>query len=472
LLALTFTAVTRLVVLSRFTRYLLLSGDEVGYYWPGADRLLDLFKSDQPLSTTVNLIVGRGWFMPGMSLLLTPVRVFTDSVALGRLWIGLANFALFAVLVLVLRWRFGKRAAWVFWAIGTFMPTMVVFSFTFFGEPVAGQMVVLLTLSVFIEAQRRFTSSRVMVWFGVGLGLAILIYIRPSTIVVALIIVVTIVLGGLTRESFWPSVKAALWPSIIVATTSILLLTPWVVAVSNDKGGFFLTTTSLELGQIIGFGDPGDVVAEVEPKANGDPFGVKNTWYQWDAHIEELATDRGITYARALNSERVRIMSAVSPREYFQRSRSHFRAFLFSSSTFLDQFVGLVRIHPDAPLGAYRSLGDYESLSRVTRASWWLMLAATTGFLLWPRRVAAKEAWLYLTVKLIILGTLIQPLVHAANGRHHVVLLPVIAVVIAVGLFGIRDDSPSPASSRSLIFGGQVVIALVTLTGIVVFALG
>src|ERR1700712_1763176 len=74
-----------------------LTGDEVWYF--------DTSKLIAPLvskivrldfggaKTILDTIVGHGWFMPGMSVLVMPVTFFTDSVALVRLYVGALNFA-------------------------------------------------------------------------------------------------------------------------------------------------------------------------------------------------------------------------------------------------------------------------------------------------------------------------------------------------------------------------------------------
>jgi hypothetical protein len=460
LFGLLFTAFTRLVVWIRFVRHLPMSGDE-SFYWESAGHIADLlWPGGQAPAATVDALVARGWFMPGMSMVLAPARVLTDTAALGRFWIGVLNFGVFVVLVLVLRRRFGARAAWVVWAIGTFMPSLVLFSFSFWGETLAGSLAVLITLLVFGEAQQTFDRHRAPIWIGFGCLLAVLIYLRPSIIVISIVVAVTIVLGALVRtDELLPAFRAGLMPIAIVAATSLVLVAPWTLALSLDKGGFFLTTTSLELGQIIAFGDP----AAVEPISTQE----SNPWYAWDTHIEELAAAEQIPYAAALSREYSRVMGSVSPREYLQRSGRNFEGFLFNESEFLRRFVRLVDENPDAPAGAAGSLGRVEWLSALTSAIWWAMLATAAVFLVWPRRVPASQGWLYVTMKLVVLAILLQPLVHEAHGRHHVVLLSVLATVLAVGLLGVAPEASSTHPSV-VVFRAQVGIAVIVVAAAVV----
>lgn len=433
-LALAFTAVTRLVVYLRFMRHVELSGDE-RFYWRTSKNIIDLVGfGDISRSEALEEIIGRGWFMPGMSALLAPVRLFSDDIAVGRLWIGLLNFVLFVVIVHILDTHFGTRAAWCFWVIGTFMPTLVLFSFSLWGDVTGSFIVVLLTFAAVSQARRGFQWASSWRWVAIGVGLGVLTYVRPSMLIISGVLVAGIVLVNINLG--WRGVLSATWrPTLVIALTSIVMIVPWSLLLSADKGGPYLTTTSIELGQIVGFGDPADIAEVVQDQ---------NQWTAWDDFVQETARSEGISYAEAMSRERSRVLSSVSTSEYLERASHNFDSMLFHPTGFINRlfrnYTGPTNGELVDPIGLWGTVGTVQVLFWTT-----LLLVMFTDMLL-PRRITTDEVWEQIILKLTLLSLLVQPFIHAAHPRHHMAMLVVLGVLASIRLFG--DGSQWPARRR------------------------
>ena len=470
-LALVFTAVTRLAVYLRFMRYVELSGDE-RFYWRTSKSIIDLVGfGETSRGDALDEIIGRGWFMPGISALLTPVRLFSDDIAMGRLWMGLLNLVMFVVVVHILARHFGIRAAWCFWAIGTFMPTIVLFSFSLWGDITGSFMVVLLTFAAVAEARKGFAWRSSWRWVAIGFGLGVLTYVRPSMLIVSGVLVAAIVLVNADRD--WRAMWSATWrPTLVMALTSILMIAPWSALLSSDKGGPYLTTTSIELGQIVGFGDPEDV-AEV--------VGDANQWTAWDDFIQETARREDISYAEAMSRERSRILSSVSTSEYVQRIGTNFDSMLLHPTGFINRFYRNYNGPTDGDV--IEPIGTRGMVGTVQVVFWIALLGLMFADFLIPRRITTAAVWEHTVLQLTLLSLLVQPFIHAAHPRHHMAMLVVLAVIASVRLFGDGSRWPLPqpaggvadsvdhavvAGTRRLFVAEVGIAVIVALTGLVI----
>ena len=419
--------ISRLVYFLVFASFQDLKGDE-RHYFDGAVYVINLatrIVAGLDTEQTVASILSRGWFMPGMSILLAPVRLMTSSVAVARLYIGCLNFALLVGLVTLVRQQYGKRSALVTASLLGFFPGMIIFSFTFWGGSLAGQLIVVVLL--LLTTTKRSPLEGPHLWrrpLLVGILVLVVVYLRPGYIVMLPIAAVILVLLHLHFET---SVSLAVRRStvaIALLTAVVLIgLAPWSYALSKDKGGLFLTTTTIELNTIIRFGRREDVNA-VHPEIH---LRVR----AWDKWITERSEKTGESYADILSNERRRILSSVDFAMYRQVVRRQLRQFYLRENDFFDRMVDRMVSSPHAS-----TIGRSEAFSSTIRAvnsvAWRLLLLSGLMLLLAPLSCKRENWWAALNFKITFLALSIQPFVSIAHGRYYIALVPLLIVTVSV----------------------------------------
>ncbi len=232
-------------------------GDE-GFYYQNASVILGVVQrllSGQVTSgfALAEQLVDRGWFLPGMSVVLAPVCAITNSVPLARMYVAALNSVLFVLCARRLALLYGMMPARIALAFVAVFPYHAAFSFAFWGDLIAAHGVLyLLTILVEIqrEIQRRGTVGRSRLVL-TGVMILVLIYIRPNLI----LLVPASVLGlFLFYLQFWPSAQA-FWRSgsggALVAAIVALGLSPWSYSVSKKFGGLVITTTTVDVNVFV-----------------------------------------------------------------------------------------------------------------------------------------------------------------------------------------------------------------------------
>jgi hypothetical protein len=161
--ALAISGLVRLTYFFAFGQFIGLSGDE-HFYYGGANNILNFFGLAQcGMRTTeeiVSAIVASGWFMPGGSIVLAPVRLISATLATARLYVGALNFGILILTALLVGRRFGTKSGVVTAILGGVFPAMVVFSFMFWWELMAGQLLAIMLLLLLNLTDQLASSNR------------------------------------------------------------------------------------------------------------------------------------------------------------------------------------------------------------------------------------------------------------------------------------------------------------------------
>ena len=221
-----------------------LTGDEVAYAAGGqefADAVRALVQLRSPDSAGLaDSVVGNGWFMPGMSLLLTPLYLLAPDAGLPwvRGFLGVLSTVLLIVTALVVRKSWGTGYAVAMVAVIGLMPMWVLLSFTAWGDLPAGLVVVLLACLVSKlggqAAAGEAPSLRQGALLG-GLG-AVGPYLRSSAlplVMVAFLLVAVALVAWLRGRAFLRGLTTvALAVAVFVAA-----VLPWSIAASRTLDG-------------------------------------------------------------------------------------------------------------------------------------------------------------------------------------------------------------------------------------------
>ncbi len=391
-----------------------LTGDEVAYA-DGAKALANLVRDAVALGPLdvqeiERHVVGNGWFMPGMSIVLTPLFLVLPDAGVGviRAFLGVVTTVLVVWAAYVVRRTLGDPYAYALLLLPVALPMWLVFSFTAWGDLAAGVLIVvavarLLRLFRDLRADRVPTARQ-----GAGLGLLLvaILYLRSSALplVVGLMVVVLIGLlvflrSGLRRRSL----------GYLLATVAVFVavLLPWSVAASKALDHRVVTTSTVPLSLAVAFGDTDRLCFG---RCDGGSIFVHGVMYSREV---AAATGRGELEVQAQMSAYAR--EGVTTRDYANAVLDNAGRYLGRPTAFEDRY----RASPDVVSDLVRG---------VTTIGYFSLLAVGALLMLLVTRRSIEAQQLSVLFKLVAMALLLQPLVHVGSGRYWPSFAPLLAI--------------------------------------------
>jgi hypothetical protein len=396
-------------------------------------------------------IIDRGWFMPGMSLVVALGASVTNSIAMLRLYVGALNFVLVCLILRYLRDGFGLKAQTIFLCATLIVPYYAIYVFLFWSDLLAAHALLLLGLFAIRQIEGcggEGLSIRVGAVF--GLSLAFLTYLRGS-----LWLCLPLLLACVFFSSFGlASMRARFRHLLVVGGTCslifFLLLAPWTILVSQ-RHGFHITTTSMTMSQIIVFGSRGYL------RSAGDP-SEPNVYYRVHDHIEERARRAGTSFGSQARQELKSATAGLTLGVYLRRVKQNFGTYLLDSEGFIGRFR-MVSRHSEQPRSIELRERFFDFAEAFNHWVWRLMLLC--GIVLfvapieWDRRSLVQST----LFKYVVFLFSCQPFVVVAHGRYYVQYIPFIAMAMAAAVARGRLSLPARRATSVdewIVFAGQV----------------
>jgi hypothetical protein len=436
-----------------------LQGDEAAYF-DAAKALSNMVRDLVGLgpldrAELADNVVGNGWFMPGMAVVLTPLLLVDPDPGLAavRLYLGLVTLMLYALGLRAVDRTFGRPWTLVLLVVPGLVPVWLLYSFSAWGDLSAGLVAVLLVCRVTEAARILVGGHPLPVGHGVAIGLlgACVLYLRSSTLPLALGMLVLVLLGALLlarRGSRRCSVVAAAAAGLSFAT----LVAPWSVAASAALDGRVLTTSTVPISTAVAFGD-------VDELCFG-PCGEGNIWYASVAYSQ--------TVARATGAGELEVQAQMSERALRGATASGVAADVLDN---LDRyalepsgFEPVFREVPGSPPDTVSAV-----VTRTTDLAYFAALLVAAGALLVVPVRSARLLLSGLVLKLGLLALFTQPFLHIGSARYWPVYLPLAALLLGWGwqvARRTRDDIGSSALRRWLV--GLHVAVLVGVLGVAI----
>lgn len=430
-----------------FMRGVAFSGDEVIYNRNAESIARWVLDRGQGMTTTALLdqIVGYGWFVPGVSVLLAPVHylfVGEAPVACVRAWMILLNCALLALIARELL-RSGVPSVLVLVGVSAslLVPYYVCFLGCLWGELIASHAAILIML-LCERLVRRF-QPLACATYGAAIGCITLC--RPQFFLLLLVVAARCVLA-FADGTIHGARKLCIGLLAIVAAW-YAMLAPWQYVLQARYGPFFLSTTPSESSFVFN----ADYLAKRGLTGQAVP-GV---------HLDLVAQAAGS--GRSLAQQIQVSRKELTPPPFFTRvGRQALRArkFYFDENRFVTRFQ-------ESDSSATLPVWVWERLRQINSVSWRVWLATGLLLAIFPFSPGVNRDY-RMPVAFKGLAGLIasQPVFFHAHGRYHVALIPVITIFAAVALAaGTRVPAPSwvVRSSLRVVETGVAVFVVVTL---------
>ncbi|MBC7632837.1 hypothetical protein [Aeromicrobium sp.] len=399
-----------------------LEGDEAAYVDGG--RALSNLVRDLSSFGPVDMeelrrnVVGSGWFMPGMSVVLTPLFVIDpdSSVIVIRAYLGVLSSLLLVLTALTVRRELGDLYAGALLVFPGLVPTWLLFSYSAWGDLWAGLLILVLVTHL-IAIMRRLRDGRSPdLRQGTLLGLIAIaaVYFRSSAtlLVFGMLIMIgastVLLLRGRERSRGLQFLGSAI-------AVFVMVLLPWSTFASQTLDARVVTTTSVPIVLANTFGDTDRVCF-----GTCDPGST--IWFSPLRYSREVARATGRSEVEVQQQMSAYARTRVTPQSYTREVLSN---------------LGRYTLHPGGFASSLRSHGANATgvavSVAITVVMFFAMLAIVVAMMLAVLRKSFDQQVVSIALKLGLGALLAQPLVHLTGSRYWTTAAPLSA--LAAGLF-------------------------------------
>lgn len=458
-------AVVQLMVFGLLASRIPLSGDEIWYFEisqqipPLVSHAvrLDLPRAKDILAN----IVERGWFMPGMSIIVTPVTFFTDSIVVIRLYVGALNFAAVAAILFYLQKAYGGRGPLIYLLCCLLVPYYLIFCFMIWGDLLAAHLLLCLVLLI-LRRRNDSTPPGPAFAAAIGVALGVITMLRGFYWAFAPLIAVLFVFETSARESLSVRLRLAMAPSCALLLGLAVVLGPWTAMITRHFG-FHITTTSTAVSRMILIGSD-DYFRRLRQDSCGNPdSSLQRDISAVDNYIRCRADKEHRTYAEQARLELASSTATVSYAEKVRLIAANVGRFFFDTEAFLDRFDRISNAGPDNPKTEWRH-ALFEILMELNHWGWRALLAIAILLFFTPMSPSTNNLFLSTVYKFSVGLYSTHPFMVDAHGRYYVEYIPMIAVAIVAFASAPRPllaRKPPDDSLQWLVIAGQAIALFV-----------
>jgi hypothetical protein len=437
--ALIFAGLALKLALFPFAAHSPLAGDE-GAYVDGARALSSLirdlveFKAPDVTEVQSNA-VGSGWFMPGMSIMLTPLFLVDPdaSIAVIRGYLGLLTTAVFLRVVLFIRHCLGRSAAMAVLVFPGLVPMWALFSFGSWADLMAGVCLLFLIGSSMqlIRTIQMGDAPTLRQATACGVGAVAATYFRSSALLTVAVLGCFVLMLGLAAGRTWlPVLRVAVTAGLVYGA----LLVPWSVLAAQTLGTTVVTTTSVANAQSVTFGDPDRVCF-----GPCDPGSTR--WFNPLRYSREVARATGESEVEIQREMSTYARSELTPQNYALTVGANFGHYFGAPGAFVENLL------IDKP-GASPPAWSETFVIKLTEFLFLGAFAVACLSLVLRVRGPVQDQALAMLVKLSLLTLLTQPFVHVAGSRYWTTAAPLVGLVVLPTLRGLATESARAITSR------------------------
>jgi hypothetical protein len=406
-----------------------LSGDEV-FYVAGsralANALISLVRGHGvDLTKLVDLLVGNGWFMPGMAFLLFPISLlFGGSLVAVRASMLVLNLSLLFAIFRQISPRYPPRVPLLFLVALFASPYYIACLSTAWSDLPGVHLAILFCLWIEVGRSNRPAPSLLA-----GALIAMITYVRalyPPLLAVASL---SWLIPSL-KKSAPAGVAFRDWLGRTTAAALIFLVTllPWSLAVTQRFGTTF-TVTTMPLSQIVMFSDQA-FIEHVEQDTGQRQISfvaLQKYFVALQTYISNRAVQQGHSFMTQAWIERDALLGTVPWSERFYFIARSVRPFFLRPNEFFQRFLDM-RCQAEHCVPAWLA-----NALRFGNTAGWTVLALI-GALIVLLPMSEKDGIYFLPFqwKAVAFLVCMHPVFLIAHGRYYSQLVPLFALGIAL----------------------------------------
>lgn len=398
-----------------------LNGDEHSYARL-AMQISEFFRGDREFRDLVKTLVGYGWFMPGPSLLLSPLffLIQDPSVFAIRLYTSLVVYALWLFSLFVMQKEFGKKVRVLFLLFPTANITWLLFASTTWGDLTAGLLLLMGLTKSFDLSKKVILRGENINWTGVlqlELIFIAMVYMRGNLFLVALASHIMLLIFTLLRQGGGFSLKNT---RLIIIGVFVFLLSilPWSLLCTTTLKAWVMTTSTPVLSLGVTFGDREKLCFGACPPGNH--------WVVAADFSRKVARESGESELDVQRRMVAKSLEGITVKKYLQQVKKNYDRFLFDPTAFPSRFL---------------QISDMD-ISEDVKNRFLQLIQAWTNFTYYPFlfgliisnllvfKARPDLQLLSLYVKAYTLCIFIQPFVHGSHGRYWVTFAPIMMLSV------------------------------------------
>ncbi|ARN73876.1 hypothetical protein [Oceanicoccus sagamiensis] len=410
------------------------SGDEWSYV-NAAKGVAEYLKSLIGLSDTAAVdirtgLIGYGYFMPGLPILISPVYLFLGESAplvFVRVYLLLINLSLLVLISKKIGRALSQKAALINLLICLSIPYYIAFLSAIWSELLGLHLAVLFLLHLDEKMQLGRTLSADIAAYWISL----LCYIRAIYPSIIFVVLASWILAKLQHTSVKLSdcrdiVRRFLVMFLICAG----LLSPWLISVSELYGPNFLVTSS-GMSHFVHNADEQYVAEAKEAKS-----GYKGIWSSIHEYISYRAYDNHIPFADQLQLDKERYLVRQSLDERLKSISAYAKAYFAlnsdSANKFLKRFEKLSCIgedcEPNSLFGVAKAINSF---------SWPILFISGAVLFFLPMGVSQSGSYFMPFMwKGMLFILFLVPFLSTPHSRYYIQFVPLFGIGIGVLLSG------------------------------------
>jgi hypothetical protein len=403
-----------------FMKDVALSGDE-SFYRGSATLLANSLLSGHgsALVEAFDKIRGRGFFMPGMPVFLTPVALAFGGSAPAwafRLWMVIANAGLLFWICHALRERYSKVAPPLFLVLPILSPYYVMYLSALWGDLIGIHLAVLFIIWIdgYLRSDEQLPAAQS------GAFVAGLTYVRHIFPPLLLATIAGMVLRATRRGT--PDIKACAAGCMAALKTVlvfVVLLSPWSIYISA-KYGPTITVVTFPISRTILFGD-NEYLKRVLSESH-----VKNIYPALHDRVADEAIAAGRSFEEQAKIEYRRATEGADLLTARKRLSANIRSYFWAPNQFLSRFWSLY----------CKNGGCIPELRRLMFAqnlvAYGAMMLVGIALFVYPFGIGMSGYIPAFLFKALVFLICTHPYMVTAHGRYYVQLFPLVALAISV----------------------------------------
>lgn len=397
-------------------------GDE-GYHYSTSKRIYELIAyvldggvTHDILMRKFDHVVRGGWHMPGVSMLLAPSHLLGEDLRVVRAYIGVVNFVLLCAVTYKATKLLELPMVLIFVTIVSVFPVIIIKSFGLWGEVPAGLILIFIALhwlGLYKKRGENLTYPALIKHAAfIGGLLVIAIYIRVSLILAPPIIALFIATILWKKYDTHSSLKRVSVYWVVMFSVIVLGLSPWSYAMSKKFGGFYVTTTSVDLNFICTFG-----------KSVLGKSACRGNWIrEHDRYVRQAKREGGVSYAEIASKKRWQIINGLTLVGYAKVVQQNMAKMFFAENKHMFVYK---------KGGGRRASGPfYSTLKAVNSMMWYAMLAilCVALYLLWAGKMNRLFYGMLLCLSSILI---VQAFGSVSQSRFYPLMIPILSLVVA-----------------------------------------